>query len=66
MDGQQLPVARGLLHVEPGRSAGRTNLVPTLHTQRFLDVYMQDDSSVDYVDLVYRLCNCPQPTPTPR
>ena len=44
---------------------GGTNLLPTLHAQRFLDVYMQDDSSVDYVDLVYRLCNCPQPTPTP-
>jgi hypothetical protein len=44
---------------------GGTNLVPTLDAQRFLDVYMQDDSSVDYVDLVYRLCNCPQPTPTP-
>jgi hypothetical protein len=44
---------------------GGTNLVPTLHAQRFLDVYMQDDSSVDYVDLVYRLCSCPQPSPTP-
>ncbi len=44
---------------------GGTNLLPALDAQRFLDVYMQDDSSVDYVDLVYRLCNCPQPTPTP-
>ncbi|HSP99685.1 MAG TPA: LamG-like jellyroll fold domain-containing protein, partial [Candidatus Dormibacteraeota bacterium] len=44
---------------------GGTNLLPALAAQRFLDVYEQDDSSVDYVDLVYRLCDCPPPTPTP-
>ena len=44
---------------------GGMNLLPSLDAQRFLDVYEQDDSSVDYVDLVYRLCDCPTPTPTP-
>ena len=48
-----------------GALPGGTNLLPALDTQRFLDVYEQDDSSVDYVDLVYRLCNCATPSPTP-
>jgi len=43
---------------------GGPNLVPALDAQRFLDFYLQDDSSLDYVDLVYRLCDCPPPTPT--
>jgi len=43
---------------------GGGNLVPQLETNRFLDVYMQDDSSLDHVDLVHRLCNCATPTPT--
>jgi Concanavalin A-like lectin/glucanases superfamily len=44
---------------------GGTTLLPDLQAKGFLDVYMQDDSSMDYVDLVVRLCNCPTPTPTP-
>lgn len=44
---------------------GGTNLLPALQTQGFLDVYMQDDSSMDYTDLVVRLCDCATPTPTP-
>jgi hypothetical protein len=44
---------------------GGTNLLPDLDAQRFLDVILQDDSSLDYADLVFRLCDCPTPTPTP-
>ncbi len=51
--------------LDVGALPGGTSLLPALDTQRFLDVYEQDDSSVDYVDLVYRLCNCATPSPTP-
>lgn len=43
---------------------GGGNLVPQLDAGRFLDVYLQDDSSIDHIDLVHRLCNCATPTPT--
>ena len=40
------------------------NLLPDLDTRRELDFYVQDDTSIDYVSLVVRLCDCPTPTPT--
>jgi len=40
-------------------------LLAGLDAQRFLDIYIQDDTLVDYIQLIYRLCNCPTPTPTP-
>ncbi|MBX3027125.1 hypothetical protein KF840_19660 [bacterium] len=44
---------------------GGTNLLPGLQANGALDVYVQDDSSIDYLDLLVRLCNCPTPAPTP-
>ena len=44
---------------------GGVNLLPDLDVRRSLDLYVQDDSGVDYADLVVRLCDCPVPTPTP-
>jgi hypothetical protein len=44
---------------------GGMNLLPDLDATRVLDLYAQDDTAFDYVDLVYRLCDCPTPTPTP-
>lgn len=43
---------------------GGTNLLPALDANRSLDFLIQDDSSIDYIDLVVRLCDCPAPTPT--
>ena len=43
---------------------GGVNLLPDLDTRRELDFYVQDDTSIDYVSLVVRLCDCPTPTPT--
>lgn len=43
---------------------GFVNLIPALDTNRFLDMYVQDDTSIDFLILVYRLCPCPQPTPS--
>ncbi len=40
-------------------------LLAGLDAQRSLDIYAQDDTMFDYIDLVYRLCNCPPPPPTP-
>jgi hypothetical protein len=40
------------------------NLLADLDANRFLDFYVQDDSSVDYVHLIVRICDCPTPTPT--
>jgi len=48
-----------------GSLPGGMNLLPDLQANGYLDVYMQDDSAMDYVDLLVRLCNCPTPTPTP-
>ena len=43
---------------------GGVNLLPSIDANRSLDFYVQDDTSVDYAALVYRLCDCPTPTPT--
>lgn len=43
---------------------GAITLLPDLDAIRSLDFYVQDDTSVDYITLVYRLCDCPTPTPT--
>lgn len=44
---------------------GGMNLLPDLDAQRSLDIYLQDDTSIDFVNLVVRICACPTPTPTP-
>jgi hypothetical protein len=44
---------------------GGMNLLPDLDVRRSLDFFVQDDTSVDYVSLVARLCDCATPTPTP-
>ncbi len=43
---------------------GGMNLLPDLDTRRSLDFFVQDDTSVDYVSLVARICDCATPTPT--
>lgn len=43
---------------------GGGTLLPDLQAKAALDVYVQDDSSMDYLDLVVRLCDCATPTPT--
>jgi uncharacterized repeat protein (TIGR01451 family) len=42
---------------------GGANLLPALNTLRVLDVYVQDDTSVDYITLTVTFCPCQQTTP---
>lgn len=39
---------------------GGGNLLPTLHSLRYLDIQVQDDTSVDYVRLTVEFCECEQ------
>lgn len=45
--------------------AGGVNLLPDLATQRAIDLYVQDDTSIDFLRLTLALCPCPTPTATP-
>lgn len=45
--------------------AGAVNLLPDLALHRTLDLYVQDDTSVDFLRLTLALCPCPTPTATP-
>lgn len=47
-----------------GPSAGEASLLPMLDALRSLDVYVQDDTSVDYLRAVVGICDCAEPTPT--
>jgi microsomal dipeptidase-like Zn-dependent dipeptidase len=47
-----------------GASQGESSLLPDLQAKRSLDVYVQDDTSVDHLRAVVGLCDCPLPTPT--
>jgi uncharacterized repeat protein (TIGR01451 family) len=38
---------------------GGINLIPDLNANRYLDIYVQDDTSIDYLRLVVELCDCP-------
>ncbi|MGE0521298.1 MAG: LamG domain-containing protein, partial [Candidatus Binatia bacterium] len=44
---------------------GGVNLLPDIDAARFVDLLVQDDTSIDYASLVARICDCPTPTPTP-
>lgn len=44
---------------------GGASLLPLVDAQRALDFFSQDDTSFDYMDLIFRLCDCPPPPPTP-
>ncbi|GIW40335.1 MAG: hypothetical protein KatS3mg076_0912 [Candidatus Binatia bacterium] len=44
---------------------GGTSLLSDLDSRRFLDVYVQDDTALDHIDLLVKLCPCPEPTPEP-
>ncbi|MGD9765682.1 MAG: choice-of-anchor Q domain-containing protein [Candidatus Binatia bacterium] len=51
--------------------SGGTSLLADLAANRSLDLYIQDDTSVDYANLIVSLCPCSPtptltPTPTPR
>ncbi len=37
---------------------GSTNLIPALQTTRILDISVQDDTSVDYIQLIVVFCEC--------
>jgi len=37
---------------------GSANLLSALNTRRVLDVYVQDDTSVDYITLTVTFCPC--------
>jgi hypothetical protein len=39
-------------------SSGTTSLLSAMQTYRYLDVYVQDDTSIDYLRLTYTACNC--------
>lgn len=47
-----------------GALPGGGSLLADLDARRSLDIVMQDDSGIDYVNLAVRFCECPQPTPT--
>ncbi|MFN8643007.1 MAG: LamG-like jellyroll fold domain-containing protein [Candidatus Binatia bacterium] len=44
---------------------GGPSLLPDLDANRALDLLVQDDTSVDYANLLVTLCTCPTPSPTP-
>jgi len=56
--------AGNVFSLDLGNLPGGTNLLSDLDAKRSLDMYIQDDTSVDYVRLVVSLCSCPIPTPT--
>ena len=45
-----------LANLPPG--GGPPSLLSALQTHRYLDFYVQDDTTIDYVKLTYTLCNC--------
>ena len=44
---------------------GGVSLLAELAANRFLDVYVQDDTSIDFLRLVVSICSCPTPTRPP-
>lgn len=46
-----------------GNLLGGVNLLPGLDANRSVDIYIQDDTAVDYLRLIVSLCDCPTPTP---
>lgn len=44
--------------------SGGPSFLAELDAQRSLDVYVQDDTSIDHLRAVIGLCDCPAPTPT--
>ncbi|MBL9002409.1 MAG: hypothetical protein JNK25_14865 [Phycisphaerae bacterium] len=39
-------------------AAGTLNLIPQLNSDHYLDLYVQDDTTVDYARLTLRICPC--------
>ncbi|MBI3785293.1 MAG: hypothetical protein HY270_18020 [Deltaproteobacteria bacterium] len=56
--------AGNLFTLDLGSLPGGTSLLAELNAKRSLDIYIQDDTSVDYIRLIVSLCPCPIPTPT--
>ncbi len=48
-----------------GALPGGATLLGDLDSKRFLDVYVLDDTAIHYLDLVAKLCPCPEPSPEP-
>jgi hypothetical protein len=42
----------------PTVSGSTISLLSALQTNRYLDVYVEDDTSIDYIKLTYTMCNC--------
>jgi len=56
--------AGNMFVLDLGNLAGGVSLLSDLDLNRSLDIYIQDDTSIDYARLVVSLCDCPSPTPT--
>lgn len=54
-----------LFELDLGDSPGETNLLAEIEAQRSLDIYVQDDTSIDFLRLEVSLCSCPTPSHSP-
>jgi len=65
--GPPLNGASGAIHTLdlaalPLPNNGTTSLLSSMQMNKYLDVYIQDDMSVDYLKLTATMCDCCQPT----
>jgi len=60
---QWVPPAVNVFLLDLQNLPGGVNLLPDLDAHRSLDIYVQDDTSIDYLRFIVSLCDCPTATP---